>query len=181
MDFQQSRTYQNILNAYNLEAVANTRYELSVEQARLEQYIEIAAVFETAARNEREHARIWMRQLNNGILPNTEQNLQSAIAFSSDLGNNVYREYARIAREEGYDDIAALFNGIANIELNHDLTFQTLYDELVRGELFCRQEEVLWICMQCGNIMSGTCAPAICPVCGFPQGYYRYYNEGMIG
>ncbi len=181
MDFQQSRTYQNILDAYYLEAGATTRLELSAEQARSEEYIEISAIFETAARNDREHARIWLRQLNNGVLPNTEQNLQSSSVFASDLGNNVYREYARVAREEGYDDIAALFNGIANIELNHDLTFRTLYEELIRGELFCRPEASLWICMQCGNIMSGECAPEICPVCGFPQGYYRYYTEGIIG
>ncbi len=181
MDFQQSRTYQNILDSYYLEASATTSLELNAEQARSEEYIEVATIFETAARNEREHARIWLTQLNNGVLPNTEQNLQNSSAFASDLGNNVYREYARIAREEGYDDIAALFNGIANIELNHDLTFRTLYEELIRGELFCRQEGSLWICMQCGNIMSGECAPEICPVCGFPQGYYRHYTEGIIG
>ncbi len=180
MDFQQSRTYQNILNAYNLEAEANTRLELSAEQAESEQYIEIAAVYRSVATNEKEHARIWMRQLNRGTLPDTEQNLRDSIAFASDLGNNVYREYARIAREEGYDDIAALFNGIANIELNHEATFRTLLEEMIRGELFCRPEESLWICMQCGNIMSGICAPEICPVCGFPQGYYRYYEEGSL-
>ncbi|MGF7143180.1 rubrerythrin [Anaerotaenia torta] len=180
MDFQQSRTYQNILNAYNLEAEANTRSELSAEQAEAEQYIEIAAVYRSVATNEKEHARIWMRQLNRGTLPDTEQNLRDSIAFASDLGNNVYREYARIAREEGYDDIAALFNGIANIELNHEATFRTLLEEMIRGELFCRPEESLWICMQCGNIMSGICAPEICPVCGFPQGYYRYYEEGSL-
>lgn len=176
MDFQQSRTYSNLLNAYNLELMANTRYELSADQARQEEYIEIATVFETTARNEREHARIWLRRLGNGELPTTEQNLLTAIEFETEVGNTIYRDYARIAREEGYNEIAALFNGVANIELNHALRFNTLYDDIIRGEVFCKPVETLWICMQCGNIMSGTCAPVICPVCQFPQGYYRLYE-----
>lgn len=180
MDFQQSKTYQNIMNAYNLEAVVNTRYLLYADQARLENYIEIATVFEVTARNEKEHARIWLRHLNNSVLPNTEENLASCIAYENEVGNTVYREYARVAREEGYNDIAALFNGIANIELNHGLRFQTLHENLIRGELFCKPEETLWICMQCGNIMSGLCAPEVCPVCGFPQGYYRVYTDNPI-
>ncbi len=180
MDFQQSRTYQNLLNAYNIEAEANTRYELFADQARLEGYIEIASIYEVTARNEREHARIWMRQLNQGVLPNTENNLQSSYEWEENVGDNLFREYARIAREEGYDYIASLFNGIANIELNHDLRFRRLHDELIRGELYCQPVESLWICMQCGNIMSGLCAPEICPVCTFPQGYYRLYANDVI-
>lgn len=180
MDFQQSRTYQNLQNAYNMEAETNTRYQIYADQARLEGYIEIALIYETTARNEQEHARIWLRRLNEGILPNTEQNLQNSFDMESDLGNDLYRDYARIAREEGYYDIAALFNGVANIELNHDLRFRTLHEEMVQGELFCKPSESLWICMQCGNIMSGLCAPEICPVCSFPQGYYRLYNNEII-
>ncbi|MBP1757137.1 MAG: hypothetical protein H6Q59_3535 [Firmicutes bacterium] len=180
MDFQQSKTYQNILNAYNLESVVNTRYLLYADQARLENYIEIATIFETTARNEKEHARIWLRKINNGTLPNTEENLVASISYENDVGNNIYREYARVAREEGYNDIASLFNGIANIELNHGLRFQTYHANLVRGELLCKPEDSLWICMQCGNIMSGKCAPDICPVCGFPQGYYRFYSNEVL-
>jgi rubrerythrin len=179
MDFQQSKTYQNIVNAYNIEAETNTRYQIYADQARLEGYIEIAIIYEITAENEKEHARIWMRRLNEGVLPNTEQNLQSSYDIQAN-GNSLYREYARIAREEGYNDIAALFNGIANIELNHDLRFRTLHEKLIRGELFCQPSESLWICMQCGNIMSSLCAPEICPVCFFPQGYYRLYNNEVI-
>ena len=180
MDFQQSKTYQNVLNAYNLEAEINTRYQIYADQATLEGYIEIAALYEVTARNDKEHARIWMRQLNQGVIPDTQQNLQSSYDIASNLGNNLYREYARIARDEGYNDIASLFNGIANIELNHDLNFRTFYERLIRGELYCQPTESLWICMQCGNIMSGLCAPEICPVCTFPQGYYRLYNNEII-
>ncbi len=180
MNFQQSKTYQNIVNAYNIDAEANTRYQIYADQARLEGYIEIAAVYETTARNDKEHARIWMRKLNEGVLPNTEQNLQNSYELESVLGNNLFREYSRIAQEEGYHDIATLFNDIANIELYHELRFRSLHGDLTLGDLYCRPTEMLWICMQCGNIIGGLCAPEICPVCSFPQGYYRLYNNDVI-
>ncbi len=176
MDFQQSKTYANITNAFQLEQVACTRYLLYADRARQEGYIEIGEVFDVTARNEKEHARIFWRRLNNGELPPTVTNLEYCAELEAYVGNDLYREYAVTAREEGYEDIAALFNGIANIELNHNLNFVTLRNEILRGEVFCKPRETLWICMQCGNILSGVCAPNICPVCGFPQGYYRLYN-----
>lgn len=176
MDFQQSKTYKNVVNAFELEQIISTRYQLYADQARLEEFIQIGNVFDVTARNAKEHARIWWRRLNNGILPTTEQNLRDSAEEEAYLGNTLYREYAATAREEGYDDIAALFNGIANIALNHNLRFTILREDILRGEVFCKPTETLWICMQCGNIMSGVCAPQICPVCGFPQGYYRLYN-----
>lgn len=93
------------------------------------------------------------------------------------MGNQLYREYARIANEEGYANIEALFNGVANIDLNHGLQLDVQYNDVIRNQVFCKPRETLWICMQCGNILSGLCAPEICPVCGFPQGYYRVYNN----
>lgn len=180
MDFQQSKTYQNLLLAYDEELKSSTKYRLYGDTARTEGYIEIAEIYEITSRNEMEHARIWLRNLNNGILPNTEQNLQTSVVIETAEGDKIYREFARTAQEEGYNEIAALFNGVANIELNHDLTFRSLYDNLVRNELFCKPGETLWICMQCGNIMSGLCAPQICPVCLFPQGYYRLYDCEII-
>ncbi len=177
MDFQQSRTYSNLQNAYNVELMACARYLIYGDRARQEGYIEIGNIFDVASRNDKEHARIWLRRLNGGILPTTEQFLLSSIQEENYTGNEMYREYARIAREEGFDDIAALFNGVANIDLNHSLEFQSLYEDIQRGEVFCKPAPTLWICLQCGNIMSGNCAPEICPVCGFPQGYYWLYNN----
>ncbi|MHB8129459.1 MAG: rubrerythrin family protein [Mobilitalea sp.] len=178
MTFEQSRTYGNLQNAFNGEMIASTLYELFSDKARDEGYIEIANIFDITSRNEKEHARIWQRRLNNGILPGTEQNLLR----SSELevaAADIYRDYAQIAREEGFADIAALFNGVANIELNHDLRFRSLYDDVVREQVFCKPGETLWICMACGNILSGICAPEICPVCLFPQGYYRVYDAAV--
>lgn len=94
-------------------------------------------------------------------------------------GNGTYRQYAEVAREEGYDNIAALFDGVANIELNHDVIFQNFADDIQKNQVFCKPTEVLWICINCGNIMGGLCAPAICPICGFPQGYYQVYDTTL--
>lgn len=179
MDFQQSQTYKNLLTAYESELMSSTRYSIYADRARQDGYNEIGNIFDTTARNEKEHARIWLRQLNNGILPNTEQNLLDASREQLLSGSDIYREYARVAMEEGYREIAALFNGVGNIELNHDIVFRALYEEVVRGEVFCKPEETLWLCMQCGNIMSGNCAPERCPVCGFPQSFYRLFNRTM--
>lgn len=177
MDFQQSQTYTNLLNAYDAELLACARYLIYGDRARQEGYIEIGNIFDITSRNNKEHARIWLRRINEGILPNTEQFLLSASQKENYSGNTVYREYARIAREEGFNDIAALFNGVANIDLNHGQRFRGLYEDVVRNEVFCKPEPTLWICLQCGNILSGPCAPDICPVCGFPQGYYWLYNQ----
>jgi len=176
MEFQQSKTYNNLLSAYNFELMVSTTYQIYADRARDEDYIEIGNLFDITAKNDKEHARIWLRNLNNGTVPTTEQNLLSSSEVDAEAGNDTYREYARVAREEGYNDIAALFNGVANIELNHSLNFRTNYENVVRGEVFCKPVETLWICMQCGNIMSGICAPTICPVCLFPQGYYRLFD-----
>jgi rubrerythrin len=176
MEFQQSKTYANIQNSFERELMASTLYSIYSDRAEQDGYIEISSIYDTYVRNHKEHARIWFRRLHNGVIPDTQQNLLDSSTGELDRGD-IYREYARVAREEGYNDIASLFNGIANIELNHNLTLSTLYDNVIGGEVFCKPNETLWICMQCGNIMSGTCAPEICPVCGFPQGYYRVYTN----
>ncbi|HKL80596.1 MAG TPA: rubrerythrin family protein [Mobilitalea sp.] len=176
MEFQQSRTYSNLQNAYEIELMMSSRDLIYSDRARQEGYIQISNIFEVISKNNREHARIWLRRLNEGILPSTSEFLQAAFQEESYNGNELYREYARIAREEGFDEISSLFSGIANIDINHSQTFLSLYDDIERSQVFCKPQETLWICMQCGNIMYGDCAPEICPVCGFPQGFYMLYN-----
>lgn len=180
MDFQQSRTYQNLQEALAWKLNTATLYSLYADRAREEDYIEIGNIFDTTSLNEREHARIWWRQLNNGVLPTTAENLANSIQIENEAGDNLFRDYARIAQEEGYEDISALFSGIANIELEHSLNFQVKYEDVQKGEVHCKPTLQLWICMQCGNILSGECAPERCPVCGFPQGYYKIYNEREV-
>jgi rubrerythrin len=176
MEFQQSRTYANLQNAYEMELMQSTLYSIYGDIVRQEGYRQIGNVFDIFQNNNKEHARIWLRQLNEGSLPGTEEVLSASINQENYKGNQLYREYARIANEEGYNDIESLFSGVANIDLNHALQLELYYDEVLRGNVFCKNQPNLWICMQCGNIMSGLCAPEVCPVCGFPQSYYRLYG-----
>lgn len=180
MEFQQSRTYANLQNAYELELGQSTLYSIYGDILRQAGYRQIADVYDIFQRNNKEHARIWYRQLNEGNLPNSEEALSASIQQEYYMGNQLYREYAQIANEEGYSDIGALFNGVANIDLNHGLQLQNYYNDVIRDQVFCKDDENLWICMQCGNILSGFCAPERCPICGFPQSFYRLYGQDPV-
>jgi rubrerythrin len=176
MDFQQSRTFINLQSAFEGELVNSSKYEIYGIRARQEGYQQIGYAFDVISRYEREHAVIWLKLLNNGELPSTLQNLIEGANDEAYKGNNVYRDYAQIAREEGFNSIGSLFDGVANIELNSEVIFQTFADDITSNQVFCKNQEVLWVCINCGNIMGGLCAPAICPICGFPQGYYQVYD-----
>ncbi|NLO09583.1 MAG: rubrerythrin family protein [Clostridiales bacterium] len=176
MEFQQSRTFTNLQNAYNMELMQSTLYSIYGDIVRQEGFRQIGNVYDIFQRNNKEHARIWLRQLNEGVLPDSREALQASVQQEYFNGNQLYREYALIANEEGYNDIEALFNGVANIDLNHALQLEMYYDDVIRNQVFCKEQPTLWICMQCGNIMGGDCAPEICPVCGFPQSVYRQYG-----
>jgi rubrerythrin len=174
MDFQQSQTFINLQTAYEDELRSNAKYGLFSKFARQEVLLEISYIFDTASRNE----QFIAERLHNIISGGSTSTLQNLLEANNDelTESNAYREYARIAREEGYTDIASLFSGMANIKLNHNNTFQTVIEEIQYNELFCKPEEDLWICLGCGNILSGTCAPEICPICGYPQGYYQVFR-----
>ena len=176
MEFQESRTYKNLRTAYSEELMSSTRALIFGDVARSEGYIEIGKIYETAALNNKEHARIWLRRMREGTLPTTLEALQESARQEYEAANVMYQEFASIAIEEGYQDIAALFSGVANIDFNHSYEYRAQADDIQADQVFCKPEVRLWICMQCGNIMSLQCAPAICPVCGFPQGYYRLFE-----
>lgn len=180
MEFQQSRTYANLQNAYNTELMQSTLYSIYGDIVRREGYLQIGNVYDIFQRNNMEHARIWLRQLNEGNLPDSREALQASTQQEYSNANQLYREYSRIANEEGYYDIGALFNGVANIDLNHGLQLETYYNNVIRNQVFCKEEATLWICMECGNILSGICAPEVCPVCGFPQSFYREYGVETV-
>ena len=173
-DFKQSRTYQNILSAYEDSLLANAKYGLFMKKATQEILIEISFIFETISRNEQFVAERLRSILFEGT-PETSQNLVEA--STEELSNsNQYREYSKIATDEGYADIASLFSGIANINLNHNNTLQTVIDDIHNNQLFCKPQQRLWLCLGCGNILSGECAPEVCPICGYPQGYYEVFR-----
>lgn len=174
MDFQQSQTYKNLQSLYAELLQSSTKYNIFSIRAEKEVYIGIENIFSVASRNERFISEKVRSLLLNGI-PNTYQNLVEASNDES-AGSDLVRNYARVANEEGYTDISALFSGIANIMLNHTSTFQNSLQEFNNNQLFCRNNNRLWICLGCGNILAGECAPLVCPVCGYPQGYYELFQ-----
>lgn len=176
MDFQQSKTYLNLQKALEDELITCSKYQIYSIKAIQDGYIQVGIIFDTFSKFEREHAITWLKLLNNGSIPDTLQNLIESSENELYEADKVYKEFANTAREEGYNDIASLFDGIANIEMNHDTVFQTLADNIQTNTMFCKNEIKLWICTVCGNIIGGTCAPEICPICGFPQNYYQIYN-----
>ncbi len=175
MDFQQSKTYRNLQSAFEFEAQAKTKYDIFSIKARQEVLLGISFTFDTLSRNDR-FVSERLRNLINGGEQNTQQNLAEAAENELYAGNTMYRNFSRIAMEEGYSDIASLFSGIANIKLNHNYTLQTYLTDMQNNTLFCKDEERLWICLGCGNILSGLCAPEVCPICGYPQGYYELFT-----
>lgn len=172
MDFRQSQTFKNIEIAYNIELEAHGKYSLFNKIALMEELIEIGFLFDDLSRNELFIAERLRSILHDGQ-PNTSMNL---IEASESVLNesNQYREFARVAIEEGYTQYASLFSGIANIMLSHHNSFENMIKDIDRGELFCKPQEALWQCLGCGNILSGLCAPDRCPICGYPQSYYQF-------
>jgi rubrerythrin len=175
MDFQQSKTYQNLQSAFEFETQSKALYDIFSVRADQEVLLGISFSFDTLSRNDRFIAE-RLRSIINGGVFTTEQNLMEASENELYAGNTMYREFSRVATEEGYGDIASLFNGIANIKLNHNFTLQTYLSDIQNNTLFCKDEARLWICLGCGNILSGLCAPEICPICGYPQGYYELFT-----
>lgn len=175
MEFQDSQTYLNLQVAIDNELMSDGLYNLYRKRAEEEVLIEISNFFETISRNAQFIAERLLR-IKNGGNTTTYQNLVDAAHRELDAENQIYREFSRIATEEGYDDLASLFNGIANIKVSHNTTLQNFINNINNNELFCKDREALWICLGCGNILSGECAPEICPICGYPQGYYQLYR-----
>lgn len=177
MEFKDSQTYKNLNMALDGEKKASTTYAIYGKQAREEGYIQIGNIFDETSGNEREHAEIWLRALNGGEVPDTLTNLQNSANAENYEWTTMYRDYAKVAREEGYEDIAKLFDGVGLIEKHHDYRFKKLAENIENQRVFCKKDETVWICTNCGNVYWGDCAPTICPVCAYPQGYYQINCE----
>ncbi len=169
MDFEDSQTYLNLQIALLDLLENNSLLELFETKAQEEILIPVSFLFNTTARNSRFIAdRIY--EIIYGDTT-TLENLQVA-REREDEELRTYREYSRVAIDEGFEGYASLFNGIANIMLNHLLSYDNAINNILNDTLYCKPEESLWICLGCGNILSGLCAPDVCPVCGVPGGFY---------
>ena len=168
-----SKTEANLLAAFAGESQARNKYTFFASQAKKEGYEQIASIFTETADNEKEHAKIWFKLL--GGIGNTAQNLQAAAAGENEEWTQMYKEFAQVAREEGFDDIAALFEGVGKIERHHEERYLSLLHNVDNQQVFQRGEETIWICRNCGHIHYGAQAPEKCPVCDHPQAYFQLY------
>lgn len=172
MNLKGSRTEANLMAAFAGESQARNKYTYYASKAKKEGYNEIAAVFEETANNEKEHAKIWFKLLHDGEVPGTLANLADAAAGENYEWTDMYAGFAATAKEEGFDRIAALFTMVGDIEKEHEARYREVAKLLEEGKLFARETEQVWICTNCGHIHIGTHAPAKCPVCDHPQGYF---------
>ncbi len=171
LDFQGSQTNINLRITLSNILEDSTLLDIYETKANNEVLIPISFLFNTNARNLRFIANRLYYILQGET--NTLENLQTA-SEQEDKELRLYRQFSQIAIDEGFNDIASLFNGIANILLNHVVAYEEAINNIVSGQLYCKPEESLWICLGCGNILSGLCVPDVCPVCGVAGGFYDH-------
>lgn len=172
MEFANSKTFKNILNAIDGELKASTKYSIYDAKAREDGYENIGDIFKETSNNEKEHAELLLKIIHNGSIPDTCENLIDASSGENHEWTNMYQEYAKIAQDEGFPKISQVFLKIAEVERHHDFRFNTLAKDIKCNKIFCKDEQILWICMNCGYLYYGECAPKKCPLCGYSQGYF---------
>lgn len=173
MDWKSSETFGNLKTALDGELIAGGRYQVYSKQAVNDGFIQISDIFNETAKNELEHAELWIKFLNGGRVPPTLENLMDCIRRENYEWTIMYREFAEKAREEGYEDIAITFDQVAGIEKMHENRYKILMNNIENDQVFCKEKDELWICTNCGYEVYGRCAPKRCPVCGYPQGYFE--------
>jgi len=176
MNLKGTKTEANLKAAFAGESQARNKYTYYASQARKEGLNQIAAFFEETANNEKEHAKIWFKLLNDGI-KSTEENLKDAAGGENYEWTDMYAEFAKTAREEGFDEIADLFEKVGEIEKEHEQRYLKLLENLKEGKVFERKEKQAWKCTNCGHIHYGEKAPEVCPVCKHPRAFFEIKAE----
>ena len=171
-----SKTEANLLAAFAGESQARNKYTYYASKAKKDGYVQIADLFEETANQEKEHAKIWFKLLHDGI-GDTLDNLKDGVEGENYEWTNMYPEFAKVAKEEGFDDIAALFTMVADIEKAHEERYKKLLANIENGVVFSKDGDVLWQCFNCGHLVFGKNAPQLCPVCQHPQSYFRVKAE----
>lgn len=188
MQLKGSRTEKNILTAFAGESQARNRYSYLASKARDEGYMQMAQIFEETANQEKEHAKRLFKLLEGGeveikasfpagVIGSTVENLKAAASGEHYEWSEMYPEFAQVAEEEGFTNIASIFRAIAVAERQHEKRYQALRANIENGQVFRRDKPVVWRCLNCGYINEGTEAPEICPSCAHPQGYFELLGE----
>ena len=177
MELKGSKTEANLMEAFAGESQARNKYTYYASKARKEGYEQIAAIFEETANNEKEHAKMWFKELHGGDIPTTAENLLDAAEGENYEWTDMYAEFAKVAHEEGFERIAFLFEGVAAIEKEHEERYRKLLKNVEDKLVFSKDGEAIWICRNCGHIVVGKEAPKVCPVCSHPQSFFELKKE----
>ena len=175
MELKNSKTWDNLHAAFAGESMARNKYTYYASKAKKEGYNQIAEIFTETAENEKEHAKIWFKLLDG--IGDTSANLKAAAEGEHYEWVEMYKGFAETAKEEGFVEIAALFEGVAKIEKHHDERYTKLLENLEKGIVFERDGVVVWKCMNCGHLHTGKAAPELCPVCAHPKSYFKINEE----
>ena len=177
MKLKGSKTEQNLMTAFAGESQARNKYTYFASKAKKDGYEQIAAIFEETANNEKEHAKMWFKELNGGEIPSTVDNLKAAADGENYEWTDMYDEFAKTAEEEGFTEIAAKFRAVGAIEKHHEERYRKLLKNIEDEVVFSRDGDSIWICRNCGHVVVGAKAPKVCPVCAHPQSYFEVRKE----
>ncbi len=177
MELQGSKTWENLQTAFAGESQAHTKYQYYASKAKNEGYVQISNLFLETSRNEKEHAKIWFKYLHDGDVPDTLTNLNDAADGENYEWTDMYDEFAKVADEEGFKEIAAKFRMVGAIEKHHEERYRQLIGNIEGGLVFSRDGDRTWICSNCGHIVIGSKAPEVCPVCMHPKSYFELRAE----
>jgi rubrerythrin len=166
-----SLTEANLQAAFASEAMARTKYDVFAGAAKTDGFEQIAAYFYETANNEKEHAEIWFKKLS--LLGQTPSNLTAAVAEEHEELAIMYKDYAKTAKAEGFNDLAELFEKVGEIEKRHEKRYKTLLSNIEAGTVFKRDEDTFWICRSCGHVYKGAEPPLSCPVCSYAQAFFE--------
>ncbi len=176
-DLKGTKTEANLMAAFAGESQARNKYTYYASKAKKDGYVQIAAIFEETAANEKEHAKMWFKHLHGGVVPDTAANLLDAAEGENYEWTDMYATMAKEAREEGFEEIANQFEMVGAIEKEHEARYRKLLKNVTEGTVFSKDGDCIWQCSNCGHIVIGKKAPEVCPVCKHPQSYFQIKAE----
>lgn len=172
-----TKTYENLKKALAGESEARSKYDFFASKAKKDGFEQIAAIFAETANNEKEHAKLWYKELHGGTVEDTEINLEAAADGENYEWTDMYKGFAETAREEGFIELAEKFEGVAAIEKTHEERYRKLLKNVREKKVFSKDGDAIWVCRNCGHIVVGKEAPEVCPVCNHPQAYFEIKAE----
>lgn len=176
-DLKGSKTEANLMAAFAGESQARNKYTYYASKAKKDGYVQIGNIFAETAANEKEHAEIWFKLLHDGVMPDTITNLKDAADGENYEWTDMYAQFAKEAKEEGFDEIAYLFEAVGEIEKEHEERYRKLLANIEGDLVFSKDGDCVWQCSNCGHIVVGKKAPEVCPVCNHPQSYFQIKAE----